>query len=473
MKEDLIKRLVDSFKQEAEKYSNELNGVVNFNCEDFFKKNNPEKGYHSVDASIIFKEFTLKLEYKVNVSMLIPKSTVEIRFMFENGKLPVEYSIYDLFNIIDKNNFNCYTFPYVTSESKMKEVLKYLVDTFSKYRDKIEELAIDKQKIEKLEQDIKDKIDVLLNEKVFESRDAFYLMHMLELYYTIDISRFTTECYLDYTSGKYKKAIKKYSKLGNKITIYEQRLVEHMKSSDIITPMEAELNTFNEARKLKNAKMELLPMFISWLVLTPFWCIVYDILFYIALYFLSKEAIYIGGADAFMLFMPAFTTAIINSFFIRKIVYKIFFKKNYNKIIALDEIENSGKVTNMMLKLFQFTIAMGIVFSILIANTNIAFYEDNFKNNLDFLNIEGETISYQDVESVYKTNKIKNNFGQIVNKSTYVIVLKDERKINLYYHMQLEDIEENIIPIFKNHNIEIREIELENNITKQLRQQTK
>lgn len=464
MKEDLIKRLVETFKQEAEKYSNLLEGVVNYNCEEFFKKNNPENGYHSVDASIMFKNFTLKLEYKINISMLIPKSTVEMRFMFDNGKLPVEYSIYDLLNIIDENNFKCYTFAYVTSEIKMREVLKYLVDTFNEYRKKIEDLSTNSEQISILEKDITDKIDILLNEKIFESRDAFYLMHMLELYYTVDISRFTLEGYTDYIEGKYKKAIKKYSKLGTKITNYEQRLINYIKENNTQKPISDNLNTLSQAKKLKNTKTELLPMFVAWLVLTPVWCIIYDLIFYIAFYFLSKEAIYVGGIEPLMLFTPAFVTAIINSFFVRKIIYKIFFRKSYNEIIALDEIENSGKVTNMMSKLFQFIIAFGIIFSLLVANTNIAFYENSFKYNLDFMDIKGETIQYTDVECVYKAGSIKNAFSQVVNNPSYVIALKGGQQINLYYYMEFDTIKENIIPIFEKNNIQIKEIDLVDNI---------
>jgi len=464
MEQNLINRLVNTFKDETLKYSNLFEGVVDYKCEEFFKKNNPEKGYHSVDASIIFKNFIVKLEYKVNISALIPKSTVEIRFMLENGKLPVEYSMYDLLNIIDKNNFKCYTFTYVTSDSKMKEVLKYLVDAFEFYKDKIEELSTNNDQITNLEKIIEDNIKLLLNERIFESRDAFYLMHMLELYYILDISRFTMEGYLDYTSGKYKHAIKKYNKLQGKMTCYEQRLLEYIKTGNVKEPIENTLNTFREASKLKSIKMELVPILLACMFLTPIWCIVYNLIFYITLYLTTRGNIYVGGAEPLILFMPAFITAIINSFFIRKNIYKILFRKNYEKIIALDEIENGSNVINIMTKLFQFIIALGIIFSILTANTNISFYEENFKINLDFLNLKGESIQYQSVYCVYRANGLKNDFGKVVNNPTYVIVLNDGRQINLYYYMEYDEIKENIIPIFKKYNIEIREIDLVDNI---------
>ena len=322
------------------------------------------------------------------------------------------------------------------------------------------------------EDDVQENIDVLIQEKIFESRDAFYLIHMLDLYYTVDISRFTMDSFTLYMEGKVKKAIAKYNKSKDKLTKYEKRLLEYLKENEqFVEVIPENLNTFAQAKKLKNVKNDLLPMLISWIILTPIWCILYDLVFFIALQVLSKEAVYVGGADPFMIFLPAFITAIINSYFARKIVYKLFFKKNYNKMMALDEIENSERVEATMSKLFQFTIALGLVFSVLAANTNISFYEGNFKNNLEFFSIKGETISYADVNCVYKTDSIMNDFGYVLNNPTYVIVLNGGRQISLYYYMEFEDIEKNIVPIFEKNNIEMRKIDLENNIEKDLEKQ--
>jgi len=471
MKEDLIKKLVETFKTETEKYSNELDGVINYKCEEFFKKNNPEKGYHSIDANIMFKNFVLKLEYKINISMLIPKSTIEMRFMFENGKLPLEFSIYDLLNIIDKDNFKCYTFGYVTTETKMKQILKYLVNSFKQYKEKIEEISENIEIIQDIEQDAQDKIKLFLNEDIFNSRGgALYLMHMLELYYAVDVSRFTMDAYVDYTIGKYKRTIKRYSKLKGKLTSYEKRLVEYIKQNinEIKTPIEQELNTLGQAKKIRNIKTELLPMYLSWLLLTPLWCIIYDLVYFLATYFLYKDAIYVTGSFSFAIFLPAFITAIIHSYFTRSTAYKLLFGKKYNEIKALDEIENGDKTERVMSKLFQFIIAAGLVFSVLIANTNIAFYEVCFKDNLDLLTIKGTSYNYEDVYCVYKADGIINDFGQIVNNPTYVIILKGGEQINLYYDVEFEDAKKNIVPIFEKNNIEIREIDLVENIEKEL-----
>ena len=309
---------------------------------------------------------------------------------------------------------------------------------------------------------------MLLDENVFKSRDAFFLIHMLELYYALDISRFTLDGYLDYIKGNFKKAINKYKKLGKKITAYEERLIAYMKENEAKKPVADNLNTLLYAKKFKSFKYEFIPIFTSWLFLTPVWCIIYDIIFYIALYFLSKNAIYIGGTEQFMLFMPAFITAIISSFFARKKVYKIFFRKQYKDIIALDEIENTKKTEHIMFKILQFIIAAGLVSSVLIANTNISFYEDYFRNNLALLDIKGEMVEYSDVECVYKAACFKNGFGNIVDYTSYIMVLQGGEQIDLSYYIDNKEIERDIIPILKKHNIEMRDIDMVENIQKDI-----
>ena len=466
MKEDLISKLIETFKEETQKISNSIEGVVNFKYEEFFKRNNPEKGYHSIDALIIFKKFTLKLEYKINVGMLVPKSTIEMRFMFDNAKLPVEYSIYDLLDIIEESNFKSYTFPYLTNVSKMIEVLNYLTNEFLVYKDSIEELSESIDKIQILEKNIEQKTQMLLNEKIFESRDAYYLMHMLELYYALDLTRFTTDAYFEYTKGNYKKAIKKYKKLKGKLTAYELRLVKYMKEVKQAKATEVNLNTLAMAKKYKGVKYEFIPMVILWSLLTPIWCIIYEGILLIALYLLYNDAIFVGGVQHFMLFMPAFITAIINSFFLRKWAYKAIFKKEYKELIELDQVENTPKIQYIMSKLFQFIIALGLVFSILLANTNISFYEGYFKDNLELLHLKGEMLEYTDVECVYRAEGFINGFEKIVNYPTYIILIKEGHQIDLSYYMDYVEIEKHIIPIFEKNNIDIRKIDLVENIQK-------
>ena len=475
MENKKVNSLVEKFKTKTENLSNQIEGIKNYYINEYYKKNNPEKGYHSLDAVFSFGTYELKLEYKINISMLIPKSTLEMRFMFEDSKLPVEYSIYDILDVIDDTNFNCYTFGYVTTDAQIEEILKYLWDTFIKYKEKIDELAINEEILKKLETNIQEKVELLLNEKIFETRNAMYLMHMLELYYAVDVSRVTSDAYIHYTEGNYKKSIKEYSKA--KLTAYEKRLVDFMKQNKNKTinyeVMPKNLNTTCEARKLKKPKKELVSMYLSWILLTPIWSIIYGIIFYLTMYFTTKNAIYTSFSNIFYVITLGFITSVSTSYFVRKIMYKLLYRKQYSKMIALDEIENTSFINNIMSKVLQFVIALGIVFTILLGNTNISFYNNYFIDKLNLFNLKGTVYTYEDVLCVYEAEGIKTSFGGIIDEKCYVFVLKDGSKIDLYYDIDYSDVKENIIPICNKYNIDIRQIDLVNNIDKDLNKNNK
>ena len=202
------------------------------------------------------------------------------------------------------------------------------------------------------------------------------------------------------------------------------------------------------------------------------WCIIYDIIYYIVIYCTTKGAIYVTGADPLFIATAAFITAMPNSYFIRKYIYKIFNKKNYDTLVALDEIENTQISNNIMNKAFQFLIALGLVFTVLLSNTNISFYDNYFKDNLDFFSLKGNNISYDDVKCIYKTDKIVNESGKVIALNTYTIALKDKTKVDLHMFLYYEDIKENIIPIFEQKQIEVRHIELFDNIDEDLKTAT-
>ena len=229
----MINEIVDVFKDKTREYSKSL-GADGYDTEIYYVKNNIEKGYSFIDASLEFKDFILKMEYKVNIGIILPKSTLEMRILFKGGKFPIEYSIYDILNIIDKDNFNCYTIPYIPNKETMETSLEYLFDAFIKYKERIVDLFKDDKKYNILEENVMKQIINTLGREIFKNPNPEYIAHMLEIYYFVDAAKFTTGIYAEYVlTGKYKKAIKAYDKINKKaktkLTIYEERLKEYLK----------------------------------------------------------------------------------------------------------------------------------------------------------------------------------------------------------------------------------------------------
>ena len=142
---------------------------------------------------------------------------------------------------------------------------------------------------------------------------------------------------------------------------------------------------------------------------------------------------------------------------------KIFCKKDYAKIKALNEIQDISK-NIFMSKVFQFVIAASIVFTILVANTNISFYDNYIINKLDLFNLKGTLIEYTDIANVYEVDKFELEYGIEVNESTYIIELKDSTKINLYLFEDYDVLKEKLLPIFEKQNVKITKVTYINDI---------
>ena len=84
----VIENIVEKFKTKAEEYSKKFN-ADNFSVEQLYQKGKEENGHAYVMGIMEFKDFFLKLNYRVHAPMLLPSSTLEMRILFKGGKLPI------------------------------------------------------------------------------------------------------------------------------------------------------------------------------------------------------------------------------------------------------------------------------------------------------------------------------------------------------------------------------------------------
>lgn len=463
----LIEKIVELFKQKTMEYSEKLK-AESYDTNIYYIKNDKEKGYNFIEAILEFKYFFLKMEYKVYTSMLLPTSTLEMRILFKGGKLPVEYSIYDLLNVIDESNFNCYTIPYITTEKTMEYALEYLFDAFTSYKEKIEELSCNDEDFKKLEENVQEQVNKLIGGNLFKSRNVAYIAHMLEVYYVLDAARFCTETYSDYVlSGKYKQAIKEYSRRKHKLTLYEDRLkryISNMNETVIFLP--DELRTMDIVKKYQKVgiKQSIL-VILTFIVLTLLWSIGYGIIYMATYSYIARSDIYTSNTELPIVVLLGVITTVINMFFAKRSVKKWIYKDKYQEYKMLDKLENAEPINNLMTKLFQFVIAGCIVVSMLAANTYIQFTDESILLNENYLSLKAQEIAYSNIDSVYKTEKILTSLGYEIESNNYVIVLKDDTKIELFWYIASEQVEDKILPLMKEKGIEIKTIDLTTNIT--------
>lgn len=462
----MIEKIVEVFKDKTKEYSKKLN-AEGYNTETYYIKNNKEKGYNFIDAALEFENFILKMEYKVHTSMLLPTSILEMRILFKGGKFPVEYSIYDLLNIIDETNFNCYTIPYIASKETMEKALNYLFEAFVKYKDRIDELFHNDTEFKNLEENVHEQIDKMMGGNLFKSINPEYIAHMLEVYYILDAARFTTDIYANgVLMGKYKQAIKAYNRAKYKATLYEERLKAYLLTlKEPANLLPEELETIKLVKKYQKVGLKQSALIgLSLLVLTPVWSVIYGLIYMFTHSYISKGSIYTSNSEWPIVILLGFVTTIINIFFARNVIAKWTYKEKFEEYKMFDMLKNSPKTNNFMTKVFQFVIAACIAFSMLAANTYIAFTDKNIVLKEDYFNLKGKEMPYEKVHSIYKTEKVADEIiGEIENEN-YVIVLKDNTKIELYWFLTNEEVEVNVLPLFKERGIELKTIDVITNI---------
>lgn len=462
----MIEKIVEVFKDKTMEYNKKLN-TEGYNTETYYIKNDQKKGYNYIDAVLEFKDFFLKMEYKVRTSMLLPASTLEMRIVFKGGKFPLEYSIYDLLNIIDETNFNCYTIPYIASIETMEKAIDYLFDAFVKYKDRIEELFHNEVEFKKLEENLESQIIKLVGANIFKSVNIEYIASMLEVYYILDAARFTTEIYANCVlTGKYKVAVKEYNKSKHKLTLYEERLKKYISTLKTQTTfLPEELETIDVAKKYQKVGFkQMLLTCLSFLGLLSVWSVFYGLIYAFVHFQIRYSSIYTTNSEYPIVIILGFITTFVNMYFIRKAIAKVVHKERYEEYILLDMLQNSSRANSLMTKLFQFVIACCIMTSILAANTYIKFTDKNIVLNDEYFKLNSEHITYDQVDSVYRTKRIITDFGYEIENNNYVIVLKDNTKIALFLYMTTDEVEEKVIPILKEKEITVKEVDVIDNI---------
>ena len=436
----VIENIVEKFKTKAEEYSNKFN-ADNFSVEQLYQKGKEENGHAYVMGIMEFKDFFLKLNYRVHAPMLLPSSTLEMRILFKGGKLPIEYSVYDLLNIIDETNFICYTIPYITTEELMEEALDHIMNFFSIYRLQIEDLFQDKEKFAMLEDNIEKQIQKLVGGRVFASNSLEYIIRMLEVYYIFDAAKFTTEVYAEKVlTGKYKQAVRYYKKKKDKATLYESRLAEFLwQRKEPYSFIPESLHTNKSVKKYQKVGLKgMILSGIALFVLMPLWTIFYGLIYAITHFKISEGSIYMTNSEYPLLIVVGFVTAIASMYFIRKPLAKLTYGKRFDEYNRLDAIQNTVVNNNKMAKFFQFVVAASIATAVLTANTYIKFNENNIIINTDVLQINGTEVDYSVIDSVYKVEKFK-YLDKVIESESYVMVFKDNEKIDLYMYMTNEE----------------------------------
>lgn len=245
----------------------------------------------------------------------------------------------------------------------------------------------------------------------------------IELLYLQEVD----QAYIAYLLEDKKKALKQYKK-AKTLTTYQYMLSQTLnETKEYHHNFDQEY--FNQLKlyrtgTLKLDNKEFLCLFISWMIYAILFAFFYTLLYLVFDFMLSRGSFYVLKEDPFFLFLPSYISSIAYSYFSRKKIYKLLYKKTYEKRLEIDDMENSPQTTRFMQKFYIFIVILSLLFVFLLTNNQIVFYDNGFVDRSDFFDIIGTYYRYEDIKEItyYKTQE--NGFKEIINEGTYVIELE-------------------------------------------------
>lgn len=330
---------------------------------------------------------------------------------------------------------------------------------YKSWKEKVYGVSLSPEEEEEAKASFNKTISQIINdktEKIFDKKLA-----ALASYFELALARSLSKGGEAYMVGDYKTALKDMTKIAHK-TQYEKLLINFMKNEKSPKKHVPE-EIYETLTKLykngiqKTSLKEGLAFALSSFILSLAWAPIFFGLFFVFCFFVSRDSIFLlGPLDNWPIaIIPCFFMGMITVFLKSEKFYKIFFKKDYQKLIALQTatIPSSSIKFVKALRLI-ILIASALIF-LIFANLNLKLTENGFYDNRDFLTFNGAFYKYEEVDKLCYQKDLYDKEGNIVASSSYFILLKNGEKIEL---SQFDSFNEKFLEILKNKNIEIEPI---------------
>lgn len=260
---------------------------------------------------------------------------------------------------------------------------------------------------------------------------------ILTLYFQLALAQSLGAGYEAYMVGNYPTAIKKLKKLKNK-TPYESLLIDDMESAK--TPRrhipESIFKNLTELYKngtSKNGLKEALAIAPAMFIFGAPWALLFIGVYFLFYYFESRGSIYLLGSldNAPSVILPAMLMGIVMIYFQAKRFYKLFFRKNYQKLMELQNATFSHTTHKFMKGLTVVLLIGSIAFLFLTVHQNVKLTDDGFYDNTRIFSIHGTFYAYRDVDRLHYRSETPDGDGGTFPYPSYVIILKNGERIDI------------------------------------------
>jgi len=452
-REEVIDSICMQFDESAKLFCTDTEGLSCELSKEYKGAREPQNLQYCF-AKIYYNSFVIKFIYTAHATMNVVNSILGCSVCFDKNDDSLEIPLPLLTDYCDFDSSTPMFIPFVSNQQSMIQAFDCIGSVLQQLLPKLANISCSPEQTDRILTAYIEELKSIFNTDVSANTTGFAFYK----YFTL---RFTSAAFINFIKGNCTKAIEQLKK-EKKPTSYETRLKRLWSACDPgenldLSAIIENLEMYNESGIQKADFKEFGAMFLSWLLLTPATSIVYLVFYFLLVWIEGQDSIFLMGP---MYNFPncilfGFITAISLSYFTRFKFYKWLHKKDFEKYCEIDGIQNGGKSDRTMKRFTVFLCVIGLLGCVLLAKWNLNFLSEGFVDNSKFFSLKGEYHSYSEVEKVYYKPDRVNDFGEIIDFPSYVLVLENGEEIDLYEHGDIADYENDLLAHLRAKGIKI------------------
>ena len=382
---------------------------------------------HMTFFSVYFRASRVELVYSRKWETMAPPSVLFARIYLSKNN-PVYLHLPELIGFLGIDDYRACYFPYIENPQRMTDCMEALTEILSDYIPKIEELANTGEDQAILERWANEGFFASEKEEKTQSQEEIdwevmeFFCHLQE---SILVSRHTNMvAYRAFLDGKVEKSLKKYEKLRkNGMSPYEVGLIAFLQTEAgrKFRPMPEKCDSAKLYRRGEMGdKTDLIGIGLSFVLLAGLLCGLIAAIDGI----LSRGTLYYFGIGWWFGLLLAAPTS-----FFGYVAFQRFLRPKLGGSVDFLDVQKHPKFNQYLSAAFFAVLMAGsIALCIFLPPMNSRYYEDHAVLYAE----EGDgRFTYDQVREIYYIHGRYNDFGDLVERASCVLVLDDGRQFDL------------------------------------------
>lgn len=441
----MINEIVQKFADLCIGYAKEKNAVYH----------SFEEGKKECIFTVELKLLKMEFCFVKKASTFVSPGTLYSRFFLRKNTV-VRYHLPDIIAALKLGDFRSCYFSFIENPQRLENCFSALTAIIDSHLPEIERAilsgSLDNGELFESYIHIFDLKKSDLNFELIDTDelDGNYFIYLQNWRNDLLVNRFTVAApYSAFLKGDREKAIALYEKFSKKEALlpYEEKLINFLRSenSKDFTPITKEC--FAQKMGEKNANispLEMLKLFsVSYVFFAAVFCAVFAILNAV----ISAGSLYFFATPWYCGLIPAALCAIFASMAFRRQIYKITAKKELKEKLDMDSLINGKKTNALAIGAFIAFSLVSVLGSAMMLSDHILVYENSVKYLAEDLSYN--EYSFEELSAVYYVSARYNDFGDRIERPSYVLVAEDGQIIDLDGYTSVKTSEATVIPLLK------------------------